>query len=75
MTRIRTSQQTEGDIYTFVQGIPDTLWSINHKLSKFPSVTVVDSSGRVVYGDIVYIDMNNVTVEFSAAFSGTAYLN
>lgn len=50
-------------------------WTINHNLEKFPSVTVVDSSGRKVLGEIQYPDDNTVILTFSAAFSGSAYLN
>ena len=50
-------------------------WVINHSLEKFPSVTVVDSAGNVVYGQVNYVDENTVTVDFGASFSGTAYLN
>jgi hypothetical protein len=50
-------------------------WVINHTLEKFPSVTVVDSAGNVVYGQVNYVDENTVTVDFGASFSGTAYLN
>lgn len=50
-------------------------WVINHTLEKFPSVTVVDSAGNVVYGEVNYVDENTVTVDFGASFSGTAYLN
>jgi len=34
--------------YEFVQDTPATTWTITHNLIKFPSVTVVDSSGNVV---------------------------
>ena len=50
-------------------------WTIQHNLSKYPSVTVVDSSGEVVGGDVLYLDNNSVQVKFSGAFSGKAYLN
>lgn len=66
-----------GDLsYAFTQSLASASWGpINHALGKFPSVTVVDSANSVVFGNIVYIDENNVTLEFSAPFSGTAYLN
>ena len=61
--------------YPYEQMAPATTWSINHNLGKFPSVTVVDSAGTVVGGDVTYNDANNVTLTFTAAFSGKAYLN
>ena len=51
------------------------VWAIQHNYNKFPSITTVDSSGNVVIGDIFYNDSNLITVTFSAAFSGVAYLN
>ena len=50
-------------------------WNIAHNLGKKPSVTIIDSGGNQVIGDIVYVDDNNVTLNFTAAFSGTATLN
>ena len=61
--------------FTFRQAVAAERWEIRHGLAKFPSVTVVDSSGSEVMGDVQYIDENQVVVMFSAPFSGTAYLN
>lgn len=57
------------------QSTPSSSWSINHSLSKFPSVTIVDTSGNEVEGDVQHTDNNNLTISFSASFSGKAYLN
>lgn len=59
----------------FNQMIPAGTWSIIHNLGKFPSVTVVDSGGTVVDGNVNYIDDNTIEIEFSFSFSGKAYLN
>ena len=61
--------------YTFTQSVPSTTWSVAHNLQKFPSITVVDSASTVVTGEYTYINNNNVTLTFSAAFAGKAYLN
>lgn len=61
--------------YEHIQSTASAEWSIAHNLGKFPSVTVVDSAGTVVYGDVTYIDSNNLKITFSAEFGGTAYLN
>lgn len=55
--------------------IPSELWTVPHNLSKYPSVTVVDSSGRVMYGTVTYLDQNSLSIAFSAGFSGKVYLN
>ncbi|GAB6169701.1 hypothetical protein JCM1393_21610 [Clostridium carnis] len=61
--------------YTHTQIAPNETWNVMHGLNKYPNVTVVDSSGDKVMGDIRYIDKNNVIISFTAAFAGIAYLN
>ena len=57
------------------QGVPATTWNILHNLGKFPSVSVTNNNNIVVNGEVTYIDNNNVQINFSAGFSGKAYLN
>lgn len=61
--------------FEFTQSVASASWSINHNLGKRPSVTIIDTGGNQVIGDIIYVDNNNITLNFSAAFSGTATLN
>ena len=65
--------------FVFTQGIAASTWTIQHNMNKFPSVGVVDTinvaNGQLYYGDVKYIDSNNLTVTFAAPFSGKAYLN
>jgi len=61
--------------FKFVQGVPSATWTIVHNLYKYPSVTVVDSANTACEGAINYIDLNNLTITFSSAFSGDCYLN
>ena len=61
--------------FIFNQGVASTTWNVNHNLGKFPSVTVIDTANTVVNGEYEYIDNNNITLKFSAAFAGKAYLN
>lgn len=61
--------------YEHNQILSNEIWNINHNLDKYPSVTVVDSAETVVYGEIEYIDKNNLKIIFSAEFAGKAYLN
>jgi hypothetical protein len=58
----------------FEQASPSTLWEITHTLGGRPSVTIVDTAGTVVIGGVTYISDSEITVEFTAAFSGFAYL-
>lgn len=50
-------------------------WVILHNLGKHPSVTTIDSGNNTVIGDCEYNSNNQLTLTFSAAFSGKAYLN
>jgi len=61
--------------FVFTQGIPSTTWTVQHDLNKFCSVTVVSDSNNVMIGNITYDGLNELTITFSAAFSGKAYLN
>jgi hypothetical protein len=61
--------------FVFTQGIPATTWNIQHNLGKFPSVSVINNNNVVINGEVTYIDNNNVQLNFSAGFSGKAYLN
>jgi hypothetical protein len=61
--------------FVFTQGVPATTWNVQHNLQKFPSVSVVNNNDLLMNGEITYIDNNNITCNFSAAFAGKAYLN
>lgn len=61
--------------YTHTQAIPNNIWTINHNLGYHPNVTVVDSAEEKVEGDLQFVDANNLTLTFSGAFSGKAYLS
>lgn len=61
--------------FVFTQSAAESVWNVNHNLDKFPSVTVIDSGSNVVYGEVTYDDINNLTITFSGAFSGKAYIN
>lgn len=64
-----------GKTFVYEQTSASNEWVIRHNLAKFPSVTVVDSTKRIVVGDLTYLDDNSLKVSFSGAFSGKAYLN
>lgn len=61
--------------YVHRQSVASEVWNIQHNLNKYPSVSVIDSSNREVFGNVEYIDLNNVRITFSGAFSGKATLN
>jgi len=51
------------------------IWQIEHNLGKFPSITVVDTANNVIYADVNYNDLNNVTITFTSSVTGYAYFN
>lgn len=78
LTGDQTAEQlgiTSDQHYTHKQAQAAKVWTIKHSLGKRPAVTVVDSAGTVVIGEVEYIDDNTVRLTFCAAFSGTAYFN
>ena len=65
-----------GDVaYVHHQTSASLEWQIRHNLGKHPSVTVVDSAGTVVVGDITYLDTEELIIHFTSEFSGKAFLN
>lgn len=61
--------------FVFTQSSASATWTINHDLNKFPAIEVVDSANDIVIGNITYNSTSQITITFTAAFSGKAYLN
>lgn len=61
--------------YIHTQIASSNEWLVEHNLGKMPKVTIVDSAGTVVYGEIRYINDNIIIIRFTDAFSGTAVIN
>ena len=75
-TYIETKANIPGETTTFVQSSASLEWNITHNLDKFPAVTVIDDTDNdVVFGDISYTNSNKLIINFSAPFSGKAFLN
>lgn len=60
--------------HVHTQSTAASTWVINHALGGYPSVSVVDSSKTLVFGEITYPSTSQVVVNYSAAFSGYAFL-
>ncbi len=68
--------EDEGDKnYVHSQNVASVTWSVQHNLGKFASATVVLSTNQAGYGDVNYIDKNNLTITFASAETGKAYIN
>jgi len=61
--------------YEHIQDVVSDSWVIVHNLGFKPNVTVIDSAGTIYEGEIAYTNTTSLTVSFSAAFSGKAFLS
>lgn len=61
--------------YTHDQIKSSKRWLVYHSLGKFPSVSVIDSAGNLVVGEVEYISNEHIILTFSHEFSGKAFLN
>lgn len=61
--------------YLHAQNVPATDWTIDHNLNKYPAITVIDSGGTVVLGQIDHVSTAQAIVRFSVAFGGQAFCN
>lgn len=64
-----------GSTYTHTQAIPLAVWTAAHNLGRYPSVSVVDTLGRQVFGDVTLVDENIVQITHGSAIAGKAYFN
>lgn len=61
--------------YVHYQISASNIWVINHNLKKYPSISIVDSGNNVVVGNYIYNSIDQLTITFTASFSGKAYIN
>jgi hypothetical protein len=57
------------------QSSQQLVWTITHNLGFAPNVTTTDINGGIIEGDIDYVNDTTITVTFSEAYSGYAYLS
>lgn len=74
LTESNVNLLTNNERHIHTQASASSTWDITHALGGRPSVTIVDSGGTVVVGDVVYNSNTSISVIFSAPFSGFAYL-
>jgi len=72
---IRGAPGPAGVGYTWTQDIALSTWTIPHNRGGYPSVTVVDTTGRQVEPDVQYVDENIIQVIHGSPFAGKAFLN
>lgn len=60
--------------YVHTQAVASDTWVINHNLGGQPTAVVLDSAGTQCEGTFSYQSNNTMTITFTAAFTGTAYI-
>jgi hypothetical protein len=65
-----------GDLhYVHTQGTPSAVWTVQHDLGKWGSVTVLDSANSWLLTDVEYLDENTLVITLAAPASGKALVN
>ena len=54
---------------------PASIWNIQHNLNRNPSVTITDENENIIYGEVNYVDKNNLQLNFNANITGKIFLN
>lgn len=57
----------------FTQPIPYSVWNITHTRNDHPSVTIYSGTDEII-GLVTYTSASTLTITFSEAVSGVAYL-
>lgn len=60
--------------HVHTQAQASATWVVTHSLGGKPSVMVADSADTVVIGEVKYDSSTQITILFTAPFSGYAYL-
>jgi len=73
--RLNAVESGSLNFYVHTQASPADVWVVNHNLGFKPSVTVVNNSGEVLIGEVQFTAEQQITVRFTAPFSGKVYLS
>ena len=63
------------DYYLHDQQVANATWTVTHNMNKYPSINIVDTANDIIMGEVRYNSLNQITITFTAAVSGKAYLN
>jgi hypothetical protein len=63
-----------GEAFVFVQSAPSRVWVVNHNLGWRPAVSVVDTGGAEVQGDVRHTHLNQLVISFVIPLAGVARL-
>jgi hypothetical protein len=74
---VGSNQNTVGpvsDSFVFTQTVPSVQWLIPHTPG-FPSVTLVNTSGQEILGEVLYVNNVLIFVNFNQPVAGSAFIN
>lgn len=74
-TTTTTAGAPTGDHWRHAQLDPADTWVIHHGLGRRPAVSIEDSAGTLVHGDVTYLDEGRLVVRFAHPFAGHANLS
>jgi len=58
------------DYYLYIQSAPSNTWTINHNIGRYPEVELLDSSFRVMDGQVTHVDVNTMVIRFNWSLTG-----
>lgn len=65
--------------FQYIQPFPSAVWVIDHDLCFVPNITLVDTNGNTIDGEIQYLTQSNnggkIQIVFSIPVQGRAYLS
>jgi hypothetical protein len=58
--------------YTHTQISPLTTWTVAHNLGFRPNITITTTGGQEVWGEVLHLSANTLTVSFDTPLAGAA---
>lgn len=57
--------------FAYPQDVPSDVWTVNHNLGRRPAaVSIIDSAGSEIEGEVQHTSINQLVARFSVPFSG-----
>lgn len=74
MPYVSKNKSSDAGFYVHKQIVASDTWTVNHDLGRKPSVTVYDSSNKVIMAEVEYSGDQSLYIRFNKALEGAAYL-
>ena len=63
-----------GSAYMYTQTTPAAVWTINHNLGLWPTVSILDPGGNEIEADVTHPSVNQLVIRFAIPIAGLARL-